>query len=53
MCKVFSELSVYTPNYNHGIYIFDKMNSGVGIMLDDVVAGLYAGISVQIIWIFS
>ena len=26
MRKVFSELSVYTANYNHGVYIFDKIH---------------------------
>ena len=45
--RIFDIIKLYPAN------IFDKMNSGVGIMLDDVVAGLYAGISVQIIWIFS
>ncbi|MCX6157825.1 MAG: phosphatidylglycerophosphatase A [Ignavibacteriota bacterium] len=35
--RVFDILKVYPGNY------FDRMNSGVGIMMDDVVAGVYSG----------
>ena len=35
--RVFDILKVFPGNY------FDKMNSGVGIMMDDVVAGIYSG----------
>ncbi|MEO8666103.1 MAG: phosphatidylglycerophosphatase A [Ignavibacteria bacterium] len=30
---------------------FDGLNSGFGIMMDDVVAGVYAGITVYLIWL--
>ena len=41
--RIFDIIKLYPSN------IFDRMNSGVGIMFDDIIAGLYAGISVQII----
>ncbi len=30
---------------------FDRLNSGFGIIMDDVVAGIYAGIAVYLIWL--
>jgi len=44
--RIFDIIKLYPAN------IFDRMNSGVGIMFDDIIAGLYAGIAVQIIWMF-
>jgi len=35
--RVFDILKVFPSNY------FDKMNSGLGVMMDDVVAGVYSG----------
>ena len=32
--------------------VFDKMDSGIGIMFDDVISGLYAGLIVQLFWIY-
>ena len=35
--RVFDILKVFPGNY------FDKMNSGKGVMMDDVIAGIYSG----------
>jgi phosphatidylglycerophosphatase A len=43
--RVFDILKVYPASY------FDKMKNGFGIMMDDVVAGVYAGITTSLILI--
>lgn len=45
--RVFDILKVFPGNY------FDRMNSGVGIMMDDFVAGVYSGfVSVLLIKVY-
>ena len=45
--RVFDIFKVFPGNY------FDKMNNGVGIMMDDVVAGVYSGfVSVLLIKVY-
>lgn len=45
--RVFDILKVFPGNY------FDKMNSGLGIMMDDFVAGVYSGfVSVLLIKVY-
>jgi phosphatidylglycerophosphatase A len=45
--RFFDILKTFPGNY------FDKMNSGVGIMMDDVVAGVYSGfVSVLLIKVY-
>jgi len=45
--RVFDILKVFPGNY------FDRMNSGVGIIMDDVVAGVYSGfVSVLLIKVY-
>lgn len=45
--RVFDILKVFPGNY------FDKMNSGIGVMMDDVVAGVYSGfVSVLLIKLY-
>jgi phosphatidylglycerophosphatase A len=45
--RFFDILKTYPGSY------FDKMNSGVGIMMDDVVAGIYSGfVSVLLIKVY-
>jgi phosphatidylglycerophosphatase A len=46
--RAFDIFKVFPGNY------FDKMNNGVGIMMDDVVAGVYSGfVSVLLIKVYS
>lgn len=37
--RIFDILKVFPGNY------FDKMNSGKGVMMDDVIAGIYSGVA--------
>ena len=44
--RFFDIIKLYPAN------VFDKMDSGIGIMFDDIIAGLYAGLVIQLFWIF-